>query len=328
MSDITNITNELKKILTDYQLQTSGAMIAYYLGENVDGKSASLTYFDIVAMNDYGSSVVALEKQCKSLILACGQDSVANTVTQLSTKKLSNPVKQVKYEYCCSEKMIQLANSSELYCKKCNNTFDIKGVVFDDMQFYSQDGKKSKHGKYFCNKNLKNWLDHILCRAKPKIPDAGRELIAEKIRRDKRGEPGKAVGLTIQHIIAYLKEGGLAKYNMDSAYLLSIFTGKFPPYINDTEYCQLLAHYKLILDTLTEISKNKHNTEYCPYYIAKLIEMLWPDDTEKMRILHYIHHKKQATIYQLDHGQWKMICEKNKEHGFVWKATDYAKLVS
>lgn len=58
-------------------------------------------------------------------------------------------VKEVIYEKCsCSEKMHMDSVSSTLICKKCGITKQLYGTVFEDDQFYSQEGQRTKHGTY------------------------------------------------------------------------------------------------------------------------------------------------------------------------------------
>jgi len=47
--------------------------------------------------------------------------------------------------------MIIQANTSELLCIKCGEIHTLIGSVFEDSQFYNQEGNRYKHIKFFIN---------------------------------------------------------------------------------------------------------------------------------------------------------------------------------
>jgi hypothetical protein len=58
------------------------------------------------------------------------------------------------------------AARSELRCRdvECGAIRELVGTVFDDSQFYSQEGQKAKSGTFNPNRHFQFWWTHILAR--------------------------------------------------------------------------------------------------------------------------------------------------------------------
>lgn len=320
-SELSTFKEKINEIEHEYFTNVIDCVTQYY--DDSSSKDAEEKYFIKLSTMNIDNKLIDFNSGLVNLIYKYDVQTDRDIIKRLKDIQgiyTNLAVEYIKYNYCCKEKMDTMSSTSQLYCQKCGKTIDIKGMVFEDAQFYSQEGKKTKHGKYDPIKNFHKWMDHILAREKIKIIKADKDKITECIKRDGFGDIGSARNLTLKHIRNYLQELKLTKYNSNAAYLLSIFSGVYPPQLSVGDYNKVTIQYKK-----TVLSYNKDpigpNTPYCPYFIYKIAENLWYDDKEKLRILNYIYLKKPNTLMKWD-NEWKKICKIN---GFEFRATDYTK---
>ena len=81
--------------------------------------------------------------------------------------------------------MIIQANTSELLCIKCGEIHTLIGSVFEDSQFYNQEGNRYKHGSYDPNRHCKFWIDRIQAKENTIIEESVLEKIKNCIKKDK-----------------------------------------------------------------------------------------------------------------------------------------------
>lgn len=304
-----------------YNSNTTDCFNNYYL--DIDAKEAEITYFLNLTTINIESKIRELSTQCQGAIAflnLASNSKVFKLLNELDNIHISIPVEPINYEVCCQTKMETFSNASQLYCAKCGKMVDIKGMVFEDAQFYSQEGKKTKHGRYDRIKTFHKWMDNILARGKVKISKKDLDKISNCIERDGLGKMGKAPTLTLRHIRSYLQELDITNYNCNASYLLAMFSGVYPPQLSVSEYNKITIYYKKVINMYSKDPVGS-NTPYCPYFIYKIIEELWPNDKVKLQLLNYIHLKKPNTLMKWD-NEWRKICKKNS---FIFRATDYTK---
>ena len=66
---------------------------------------------------------------------------------------------------------------SAMVCEKCGMINEMLGTVFEDDQFYYQEGNRSKHGTYDPSKHCKFWVERIQARENTEIPSEIIEII-------------------------------------------------------------------------------------------------------------------------------------------------------
>jgi hypothetical protein len=68
---------------------------------------------------------------------------------QFNNIKLDFKPSEEMLDYCeCGNVMQILAGSSEMVCDHCGYLYELRGTVFDDSQFFSQEGMRYKHAGY------------------------------------------------------------------------------------------------------------------------------------------------------------------------------------
>jgi hypothetical protein len=285
---------------------------------------ANERFYEALQKNNISGRFCGLLTMCKDLLLIddqktmeCGRARSAARAAALnkvvayirSIEDISIVVltKQIQYEYCCSQKMLAIPEKSELYCNLCGRLDEIKGMVFEDSQFYSQEGKKPKHSKYTKMRTFHKWMRNTMAREIPKMTRDEYRLLDTCVARDGFGKPGEARGIPITKIRQYMHDVGLAKYNTFASYILSYYTGVRPPQLNASEY-ELVE--KTYLEVLSVCAKNATytNTPYAPFFIWKIIEDKFAGNAEVLRIRQYIHLQSEDTVTKQDYI-WFRYCD-------------------
>lgn len=232
-------------------------------------------------------------------------------------------IEKSNYEKCakCGCKMEVVPTLSELKCLACGRTKILYGTVFEDHQFYNQEGQKTKHGSYDPNRHFRFWMDRIQAREKHAFDEASLNSIAARIARYYEG-----VGLTCSHMRKILKECELTRFNDHIPLLVKHFTGRAPPQLTHNEMRTFAIKFNKIMEIYEQVVKqNKEgNRPYYPYFIYKIAEEEFRDLPEKLRILEFIHLQSEETIIKHD-LIYKQICESApEESGLVYRTTNTA----
>lgn len=243
------------------------------------------------------------------------------------------------YSVCpeCQVAMIVSSETSELVCHGCGKVRELVGTIFDDAQFYNQEGQKAKSGSFNPNRHFRFWLDRILAREPEEElgdrddPDntCGEKLL-EQLRGAVRRDRKILRLLTVDNVRAMLKEIGRTDLNKNVPLIMRRLTGVGPPQLPES-ICQRVE--KLFSKAL-EIGERvrpsgRTNRNYYPYYIYKILDAVLPEDTpgnpearEHRRVLYYIYMQGQETLDKNDR-EWELICLEMPE--IEWTATSRTK---
>jgi hypothetical protein len=230
----------------------------------------------------------------------------------------------------CPECHVQMdvdAERSELVCPECALGRPLFGTVFDESQYYSQEGQKSKSGAFNPHRHYDFWMTHLQARepeeelGDPNDPDnmCGEKLLAE-LRR-KTSERRKVLQLlSVADMRKLLVEVGRTDLNKNIPLLMRLLTGHGPPPLPE-ELCQRVSK---IFTQAIEIRESircqgRANRNYYPYYIFKILDAILPSKDPSRRILYYIYLQGQDTIDKND-AEWELICEYLPD--INWVATD------
>ena len=240
------------------------------------------------------------------------------------------PIQTVNYNKCflCANNMIIDSSKSELRCDRCGMIRELIGTVFDDTQFYSQEGQKAKSGTFNPNRHFQFWWYHIL--AKEPEEELGdkkdpNNLYGEKILKQIKNiviRDHKVLQLlTVNDIRSILREIEKTDLNKNVPLILKKLTGIGPPNIPDNVTIKVENLFTKAIEIGEKIKHNKRiNRNYYPYYIYRIIEAITSDsDTEIRRILYYIYIQSKETV-ESDDLDWERICQELKE--IQYKPTD------
>ena len=138
----------------------------------------------------------------------------------------------------------------------------IIGMVFNDAQFYCQDVKKAKHGKYEVLRNFNIWLDHIYATDGYIISDKMKLKLIHFLNREKLGQFGDARETNISHVREFLEENGFSdhnKYKNNYDYHLAIYLLNKVPYMSND--CLLMVENDLPFSAVSVLHYKYYNTQ-------------------------------------------------------------------
>lgn len=234
---------------------------------------------------------------------------------------------KIDYNFCvnCSTEMLVDASRSELQCSTCGAIRELIGTVFDDSQFYSQEGQKAKSGTFNPNRHFQFWWMHILAREPEE--EIGDRSDSKNMYGEKLIEQLKVIISRDQHILQLLsvndirlmlRELGQTDLNKNVPLILKKLTGLGPPHISDTIAIRVENLFSKALE-MSEIvrQKTRVNRNYYPYYIYKILEQVIPEaDFEQRRILFYIYIQSRETV-ESDDADWELICKEMSELKYI-----------
>lgn len=196
---------------------------------------------------------------------------------------------------------------AEYICKNCGMSEKMSGVVFQDDQFFYQEGHRTKHGKYDPVKHAKCWLDRIQAREITNIP---KELL-NSIKSYIKKEQIYLSKITCDSIRGYLKRLKKTEYNNHVPLILKLITGIEPAQLTDHEIHLINMYFGIVIQIYSNI-KSDPNCPYHPFFIYKIIEQILQnpkDEHRKNSILSCIHLQSRSTLIEND-KLWFSICDR------------------
>jgi len=244
-------------------------------------------------------------------------DIIKNIFHTYENNIINKTISRVKYDICpnCSINMNVLSSQSELICKNCGFTETLYGTVFEDEQFFYQEGQRTKHGSYDPSKHCRFWVDRIQARETTEIP----KKVIDDIKKSLKVSIGNIDDITCRLIRKFLRRTQNSKYNEHIPLIRKIITGITPPQLTDEELQLINIYFDKVIKIYEDIKpSNTINCFYHPYFIYKIIEHLLKNGS-KMRlakILQCIHLQSRETLIKND-KIWKKICEHITEIEYV-----------
>ena len=225
------------------------------------------------------------------------------------------------YEVCkCGNRMTVIPELSELRCDLCCKTKKIIGAVFRDDQFYPQEGQKTKHGGYDTTRHYKFWMERLQALESKSFSDIDVHNIEYVIARDSHNRKD----LNCETMRYILKDPivGATHLNDHAPLLVKTFGGVPPPQLDFQENRLTAIRFNKAMKLYDEVNPEGGNKPYYPYFIYKILEHMFKDSTEKLRILDYIHLQSRETVIKNDKYYMQMCVMAEPEDGLVYTPTD------
>jgi Poxvirus Late Transcription Factor VLTF3 like len=232
----------------------------------------------------------------------------------------------VDYEKCgCGGDMAVDAGRSELYCAACGAVRELVGTVFEDSQFYNQEGQRAKSGTFNPNRHFQFWWAHILAREpEEEIGDKGDpdnnygEKVLEQLRRIVDRDRKVLRMLTVNDVRAMLREIDRTEYNKNVPLILKKLTGVGPPSIPDEIQIRAENLFTKAIEAAERVRQNDRvNRNYYPSYVSRILEYLIPKENyELCRVFYYIYVQSKETV-EADDATWEQICNEMVEIPYV-----------
>lgn len=236
---------------------------------------------------------------------------------------------RVEYDACavCGGGTAVDAARSQLRCRdgECGATRELVGTVFDESQFYNQEGQKAKSGTFNPNRHFQFWWVHILAREpEEEIGDRDDpnnlygERLLEELRHIVERDRKVLRLLTVNDMRAMLRETGRTDLNKNVSLLLRRLTGVGPPAVAEALTVRVENLFTKAIEVGERLRRgDRVNRNYYPFYIAKILEQLVPEsDRETRRILYYIYTQSKETV-ESDDADWERICDELGEIAYV-----------
>ena len=242
------------------------------------------------------------------------------------------PIENEVIDVCdvCDGKMTIFPDTSELRCDDCGNTETLEGTVFEDNQFYTQQGQCTKHKKYDARRHCKKWMDQNQAKENKTFPTADIDFLNEKARKyyTRNGKLRSMRGMKCKQMRQWLKELGLTKYNQNTPLLRKIITslnGKaiIPPQLKYDEEQKILVLFSRAMDVYDQImeekitntsKKRRNNKPYYPYVLFKILCIVLKPGKRLRGLIECIHLQSDTTLKNHD-MVWKQICQRLQEQG-------------
>lgn len=224
----------------------------------------------------------------------------------------------INYDICeCGKPMIINTVTSELLCVSCGSIKELIGTIFEDSQFYNQEGTRYKHGSYIPSHHCKYWLDRIIAKENNEVTQASIEKIKKCIKRD---NIQNLKNLSVEQFRIYLKETKLSKLNDHIPLIKKYITGFSPPQLTHDEVNIIYNYFDKAVKLYSKIkSDSSTNFIYYPYLLYKILELIITDGSRRNKLLSGIHLQGYNTLVNND-KKWKKICDFYPE--FKYKPTD------
>ncbi len=310
-SDIKDLIDELKTLQNNYITNTIDILNNYYTTTN----DADLKYLRNQFIKTYHSCNVIgdmdrIYNVCKKFKKKYNTATINNLHKIYETTEIEEDFLNSGSDHCdkCNIAYSIEEKTAEYVCKNCGKLEKMAGVVFEDDQFYYQEGKRTKHGKYDPIKHAKFWLDRIQAKESTNIPDEIINAVKRCILRDRQW----INNITCEMIRMYLKQLKMTTYNNHTALILKLITGVEPEQLTETEVRLVYMYFGSVIQIFNKIKKpTKYNCPYHPYFIYKIIEQIIKLPHERMRrekILSFIHLQARDTLIDND-ITWFEICD-------------------
>jgi len=225
------------------------------------------------------------------------------------------------YEVCkCGSRMDVIPEVSELHCPGCNRVKTIIGAVFRDNQFYPQEGQKAKHGGYDTTRHYRFWIERLQAQENKEFEESCLEKIKYIIKRDGYDR----LSLTCEDMREILKDPKVAAttLNEHGPLLVKIFGGVVPPQLNYQENKLANNRFNKVMRLYDIVVTNRGNKPYYPFFIYKILEFMFKNNPEKLRILDYIHLQSRDTVIKNDKTYERIACLADPDDGIVYSPTD------
>lgn len=239
-------------------------------------------------------------------------------INQYKKTQLIYNIEVIEYDLCsCGNKMIIQSNTSELLCTNCGSIHTLIGSVFENSQFYQQEGNRYMHGTYDPNRHCKFWIERIQAKENTIIDDSAINKIKLCIKKDKIEN---LKNISIDQFRLYLKQTKLSKLNDHIPLIKKIITGYIPPQLTHKELHLLFNYFDKATKIYNQIKpKEKSNSLYYPFLIWKILDLIIDDKQKKKELLSCIHLQSYETLIDND-KIWSQICKHNDK--FIYRPTD------
>ena len=322
-SVLEQLNTDISELNDDYHFGSVNLLKQYYNIHNEEDRTKYYKAF--IAFNNTSNISTRLKRiytACKRIrkIYEINDPEVATAFRQYDYTTLDIDYISKNLNNCsCGEPFSIESKTGESVCQKCGHTEKMYGVVFEDDQFFYQEGQRTKHGKYDPTKHCKFWVDRIQAKESTEIPEAVLNKIKFGIKRDNLW----LEHVTCNHIRKYLKEIDRTDLNSHVSLLKKLITKIDPPQFTEQELKLIYMYFSRIMQIhnrtkLDDVSATS-NSPYHPFFVYKIVEQILSKPIHRARckeILSSIHLQSRDTLIKNDRI-WQYVCEEIPEFKYI-----------
>ena len=311
---LNNIKEDINTLINTYYTTTTNILKEYYeASSDVTKKSCHNQFVKAFrAFNLVGSLKRLYNNICKLRKTYDFDDvSINKYIRQFESISIDEYFETDSSDKCPKCKVVYdiEEKTAEFTCKNCGHIEKIYGIVFEDDQFFYQEGQRTKHGKYDPIKHAKFWLDRIQAKESTEIPETVINSVKRCIRRDQLWKHD----VTCEIVRVYLKQTKNTRYNNHVALIRKIITGLEPDQLTEHEVRLTYMYFGASTQIFNKIKgdSRKNNCPYHPFFIYKIIEQILKQNSDSIRrksILSCIHLQSRDTLIEND-KLWFEICD-------------------
>jgi len=194
ISILIDCKKEIIDLLDEYEIGS----IEYINRHFNKDKQAYRDYINYITIENIRGKIERIFNVCKRLHKKYKNINISDLIDIYETIIVDIIPVEKNNNICICGSIYELeSKTSEYLCKKCGYTEKIYGVVFEDEQFFFQEGQRTKHGKYDPTKHCKIWIDRIQAKETDIIPDNiinYRINNSKKITNNKKKDKKKMLG--------------------------------------------------------------------------------------------------------------------------------------
>lgn len=245
-------------------------------------------------------------------------DHAANIEVKITLEKRS-------YEVCkCGTRMTVVPELSELHCENplCSKIKRLIGAVFRDDQFYPQEGQKTKHSGYDESRHYRFWMERLQALETKTFNDVDSNNIEYVIKRDGY----EKCELTCEVMRDILKDPIVSATHLNdhAPLLVKSFGGPSPPQLDFQENRLCSIRFNKAMKLYDIVNPEGGNKPYYPYFIYKILEHMFYNNYDKLRLLDYIHLQSRETVIKNDKYYEQMCDLADPQDGLIYSPTDPA----
>lgn len=308
-----DIEAEFNSANSEYNDNVINILCDYYVALDMDTKCKMVERYDdfIVSRNfvsKFDSVSATLKELCKRKNIE-RSDEITALLRRYNDIPVDMEVKKYDYKTCpeCSSKMTVYPHQSEIRCGGCAFTILLKGTVFDETQFYSQEGSIAKRGSYETSRHCRYHLERILAIKNPNLPPGFVSKAQEWLTENNVN----AKNMSCEDWRGCLKYIKKTKYNEHIPFIRQYFGGSSPGRLYHHEQQQLYIDFDKAVQEFERIKNGENNLKYYPYFILKILQknISRKEDRNRLQsIVDCIHLQRDNTVVNNDRI-WKRICE-------------------
>lgn len=311
---------DFETLVHEYNDHVISILVTYFKSTTAEQRAAaSVRYHDFITSHNFLARFNTTAAACRR----AETDPVL--LKQYDDLQCDVEIKRYDYKTCpeCEEKMTVYPHQSEIRCGGCAFTVLLKGTVFDETQFYSQEGSIAKRGSYETSRHCRYHLERILAIKNPSLNPRFIALVHTWIAENNE-IPGNMSCLTWRRCLKGIKE---TKFNEHIPFIRQYFGGDSPGRLFHSEQQQLYIDFDKAVHAFEHIKAAENNLKYYPYFILKILQKNITADQDLARlqtIVDCVHLQRENTVISNDR-LWRNICQ---TVGWQFNKTDRNSLYS